>query len=81
MADERTVTTTLKVELAFVDGDSRTQTVKNPISDDEELAEKLAELNTFIQTDNLLIGDKDDGTFGKIRSAKRVIKDITNLDI
>lgn len=61
--------TVLVIETMFVDGDTRTITVKNP--DSGIVSNDIRQLNTFLQTNNFLIGDKAGATFGKIRTAKR----------
>ena len=57
----------LKVEYYFVDGDTRTQTINNARSD--VTATEIRELQTMIRENNLLIGDKNQATFGKISKA------------
>lgn len=57
----------LKVEYYFVDGDTRTQTINNARTD--VTASEIRELQTLIKQDNLLIGDKNQATFGKISKA------------
>lgn len=67
-----TTTTELKLDTYFVDGDTRSITIKNPKDDIQ--ASEISALNTLIQTDNLLIGDKSGATFGKITKASVVTK-------
>ena len=64
-----TVTTesTLKIHCAFVDGDTRTITLKNPRSD--LTSEDFQNLNTFILTNSLLIGDQTGAIFAAIQKA------------
>ena len=57
----------LKIEYYFVDGDTRTQTISNARSD--VTASEIRELQTLIRQGNLLIGDKNQATFGKISKA------------
>lgn len=54
----------LKIEYYFVDGDTRTQTINNARSD--ITSSEIRELQTLIRQGNLLIGDKNQATFGKI---------------
>lgn len=60
---------TLKINVVFVDGDYRTITLKDPKN--TILASTISTLNTFIQQNNLLIGDKEGATFGKIKTVTR----------
>ena len=62
--------TMLKVENLFVDGDTRTFTVKNP-SDSISTADIRA-LDNYMRDNNLLIGDKWGGNFGRIVEVKEV---------
>ena len=57
----------LKIEYYFVDGDTRTQTINNARSD--VTASEIRELQAMIRQGNLLIGDKNQATFGKISKA------------
>ena len=57
----------LKIEYYFVDGDTRTQNINNARSD--VTASEIRELQTMIKQGNLLIGDKNQATFGKISKA------------
>lgn len=78
MADISTTTETLKFDLLFVDGDTRALTLKNPkrnISTSE-----ITDLQTFMQTNNIVVGDKDGGTFGRIDAVTRITEYKTSLD-
>lgn len=79
MADVIANEETMKFELYFVDGDTRTLTIKNPKATIE--ASEFQELNQFLQSTNALIGDKTGATFGKITQATRVNKSTTYFDI
>ena len=81
MADQITTSKTLKVETAFVDGDTRTINIKNPNTNDEQLSAKIGELNTFIRANAILVGDRDGATFAQINKATVVTKQTSNLDL
>lgn len=81
MADKITTSKTLKVETAFVDGDTRTINIKNPNTDDEQLSAKIGELNTFIRANAILVGDREASTFAQINKATVVTKQTSNLDL
>lgn len=70
---------TLQIDTVFVDGDTRSITLKNP--KDSIQSSEIAELNAFMQANNILIGDKAQGTFGRIKSAKTVDKQSIQLDL
>lgn len=79
MADTVSYSNEIKIETLFVDGDTRTFNIKNPkttISTSE-----ISELNNFMYTNNILIGDKYGGRFGRIQSAKKVNKSTVTLDL
>ena len=59
----------LNIECLFLDGDTRTITLKNPKSSIS--TSKIAELETFIRENNILIGDRDGSDFRRI---KKVVK-------
>lgn len=79
MADIVTQDSTLVFEFMFVDGDTRTQKLKNPKATITE--NEIAELNAYIQANNLVIGDKGGATFGKIAKVTKRNEVITKLDI
>lgn len=78
MADISYQTETLKFDLLFVDGDTRALTLKNPkrtISSSE-----IDDLQTFMRTNNIVVGDKEGGTFGRIDAVTRITERKTELD-
>ena len=79
MADTTSNSRELKVITMFVDGDTRTFSMKDPKSNISQ--SDIANLNTFMQTNNILVGDKYGGRFGKITEASTVYKTTTNLDL
>ena len=78
MADTSTNEATLKIENYFVDGDTRTISLKNPKSNIS--TSEIAELETFMRTNNIIVGDKMAGTFGKIEKVTRINTAKTYLD-
>ncbi len=79
MADIVTQDSTLVFDFMFVDGDTRTQKLKNPKATITE--QEIADLNAYIQANNLVIGDKGGATFGKIAKVTKRNEVITKLDI
>lgn len=79
MADTVTRSDELKFEAMFVDGDTRTFNIKSPKSNVSQT--EIAALNTYMQTNNILIGDKYGGRFGKIATATTVDKTTVTLDL
>ena len=79
MADVTKTSRSLIIENVFVDGDTRSVTLKNPRSDITE--SQITDLNSFLQETNILIGDKDSATFGRIRKVTRRNSTTTYLDI
>ena len=79
MADTTKTTSVLNIECSFLDGDTRTITLKNPrtgISSSD-----IASLETFIQENNLVIGDRANSDFRKIKKAFIRHMTTTNLDL
>ncbi len=79
MADIIQDSETLKIEQLFVDGDTRTQTLKNPKSN--ITTQEIENIQNFIRANSLIIGDKYGGTFGKIQTVKRVREQRVRLDL
>lgn len=81
MADQ-TRTTELKIETLFVDGDTRTITLKNPKSTITTTEiQDLERLMLNGDGETLIIGDKYGGEFKKITKATRVTTVTSPLDI
>ena len=79
MADITSNDKVLKVENLFVDGDTRTFTIKNP-SDSITTAD-IQNLSNYMRDNNLLIGDKWGGNFGRIVEVKKVTTTRKDLDL
>lgn len=79
MADTQTNTESLKIEGLFVDGDTRTITLKNPKQN--ITTSEITQLQNFMQANNIIIGDRYAGTFGRIESVTRVTEQRTVLDL
>lgn len=79
MADITKISRSLIIENVFVDGDTRSVTLKNPRSDITE--SQITDLNSFLQETNILIGDKNGSTFGRIKKVTRRDSTTTYLDI
>ena len=78
MADVTTQSAQLKLEAYFVDGDTRTMTLKNPRGGLSTA--DIEDLQSFIRQNNLIVGDKMGGTFGKFEKVTRVNEYKTYLD-
>lgn len=79
MADIMKTETTLRIDNLFVDGDTRAITLKNP--KDTIQSSEIEALNTWMQTNNIIIGDKAGGTFGRITKVTRIRKNTVTLEI
>ena len=79
MADVIKTSRSLIIENVFVDGDTRSVTLKNPRLDISE--SQITDLNNFLQETNILIGDKNSATFGRIKKVTRRNSTTTYLDI
>jgi len=75
MADTLKTETILNIECVFLDGDTRKITLKNPRNDIS--SSDVENLETFMQTENIIIGDRDSSDFRKIRNA--VKREITTI--
>ena len=79
MADIRTETDRLNIEMYFVDGDTRTITLKNPKMN--IATSEIASLNTWLQDNNAIVGDKMGATFGKITKVTTITQTKIDLDL
>lgn len=81
MADKTSTTYTLQMMAEFADGDTRTLNVVNPNMSVESLGAQVYELQTFLQNNSVLIGDKNGAAFSQFRYANKVTKQSTELDL
>ncbi len=79
MADIIKTAYNLVIETVFVDGDTRSITIKNPRNNISQ--SEISELNSYMQENNIIIGDKDGSTFGRIKKVTRRSSTTTYLDI
>ena len=79
MADAIKISNDLLIENLFVDGDTRTITLKNPKYNIAE--SQITSLQSYMQANNIIIGDKAGATFGKITKVTMRERTTTSLDI
>lgn len=83
MADKITTVNELKIENLFVDGDTRTITLKNPKT--EITTAEITALETLIKNgtgeESILIGDKYGSDFRQIWEVRRIRKTTIEYDI
>ena len=79
MADTVTSSSSLLIETAFVDGDTRTVTLKNPT--DDISTNQISELNSFLLSSQILLGDRDNAAFSKIKQVRTRTTTTSILDI
>lgn len=79
MADTQTQNDELKIVAYFVDGDTRNITLKDPKANLSST--DIVNLQTWMQTNQPVIGDKMGAAFGKINKATTIRKTETQLDI
>ena len=79
MADVIKYSTQLAIECVFIDGDTRTITLKNPRSDIS--SSEIENLETFMKTENIIIGDRDLSDFRKIKQAVKREIATTYMDL
>lgn len=79
MADTIVISDTLKITCGFVDSDTRMITQKNPRNDISST--DIEELNSWMQVNQPIVGDKWSGAFGKITEAKKVRTTRNVLDL
>lgn len=80
MADKVTDEFILQISAEFVDGDTRTISVSDP-SSAESIGAQVYELQTFLQNNSVLIGDKAGAAFSRFAYANKVTKSKVELDL
>lgn len=80
MADRNVTSYTLSMLAEFADGDTRTINVDDPNSS-ESLGAAVYDLQTFLKSNSVLIGDKAGAAFTQFRYANKVTKQQTILDL
>jgi len=80
MADKVTTEYTLQIMSEFADGDTRTLSVDSPNSA-ESIGAQIYELQTFLQNNSVLIGDKAGAAFSRFTYANKISKTRTELDL
>ena len=79
MADVYKTTDNLIIEFGFIDGDTRTISLRSPKNN---LAESdIENLDTFIRENNILIGDREGSDFSKIKKAFKRTTTTIYLDL
>ena len=76
MADTVKSSETLNLEAEFTDGDTRSITLDNP-----RASLTAADIDNVPRLNRCLIGDKTGSQFLRWKTAKRVHKDITDIDL
>lgn len=79
MADTVKTTSVLNIECVFLDGDTRTITLKNPRGNVS--SSDIENLETFMQENQIIIGDRDLSDFRKIKKAVKRETATTYLDL
>ncbi len=80
MADKVTTDYTLQMKAEFADGDDRTISVENPTSA-ESIGAQVYELQTFLQNNSVLIGDKAGAAFTRFAYANKITRTKVDLDL
>lgn len=78
--DKTTTEYTLQIMSEFADGDTRTLSVDSPNSA-ESIGAQIYELQTFLQNNSVLIGDKAGAAFSRFAYANKLTKTKTELDL
>ncbi len=79
MSDKVKTSNELAIECLFLDGDTRTITLRSPRSDIS--ASDIQNLEEFMQTEKIIIGDKQESEFWKINKAVKRETTTTYLDL
>ena len=80
MADKIINTNTLSILAEFVDGDNRTINLENP-NTAINLAAQVVNLDNYLQTSQVIAGDKTGANFSGFKTAKLINKQVTKFDL
>jgi len=78
--DKTTTEYTLQIMSEFADGDTRTLSVDSPNSA-ESIGAQIYELQTFLQNNSVIVGDKAGASFSRFAYANKLTKTKTELDL
>ncbi|MBQ3441655.1 MAG: hypothetical protein IJG33_00265 [Selenomonadaceae bacterium] len=79
MADIIKTSTVLNIECVFIDGDTRTITLRSPKSNIS--SSEIESLESSMRNENIIIGDRDTSDFRKIKQAIKRETTTTYLDL
>ena len=79
MADIIKTASLLNIECVFLDGDTRTITLRSPKSNIS--SSEIESLESFMRNENIIIGDRDTSDFRKIKQAIKRETTTTYLDL
>ena len=79
MADTIKTASTLNIECVFNDGDTRTITLKNP--NNSVSSSDIENLELFMKENNIILGDRENYDFRKIKRAVKRETTTTYLDL
>ena len=80
MADKVTTDYTLQISAEFADGDTRTLSITDP-SSVTSIGAQIYELQTFLQNNSVIVGDKAGAAFSRFAYANKVAKTKAVLDL
>lgn len=81
MADKVQTTHAVAMVAEFSDGDTRTITQDNPISNTASLVSAINAFGSYVKTNSILVGDKAGGSFMGIKEAKVRTTTSTKFDL
>lgn len=81
MADTVKTSKTVSMIAEFSDGDTRTLTQSDPLTNQSSLITAINDFDTYCRTNQIIIGDKASGSYTGIREAKVINKTTTNFDL
>lgn len=81
MADKVSSTSTVSMVAEFSDGDTRTLTQNDPLTNQASLVAAINDFNTYCAANQIIIGDKASGSYVRIKEAKIINKTTTKYDL
>ena len=81
MADTTSSSKTVSMTVEFSDGDTRTLTQNDPISNTASLVDAINDFDAYCKANNILVGDAADGSYIRMKEAKIIERSVTTFDL
>lgn len=81
MADSISSSKTVSMTIEFSDGDTRTLTQNNPLTNADSLVAAINDFDAYCKANSILVGDSASGSYMRMKEAKIINRTTTNFDL